>query len=81
MGKYRDNPGALASLVRADAVHRDLYIDQELFELEMQHLWRNTWIYVGHESQVPGSGDYYTTQIGVSPSFCCAMPTERCACS
>ena len=67
MGKYRDNPASIAALVRPDAIHRDLYIDQELFELEMQQLWRNTWIFVGHDSQVPRSGDYYTTQLGLQP--------------
>ena len=41
--------------MRETEVHRDLYIDQELFELEMEHLFANTWVYVGHESQVPKS--------------------------
>jgi benzoate/toluate 1,2-dioxygenase subunit alpha len=67
MGRYRDNPQAVRALVRPDGIHRDLYLDPELFELEMEHLWRNTWIYVGHDSQVPNSGDYYTTQIGREP--------------
>lgn len=67
MGRYRDNPQAIRALVRAEGVHRDVYLDPELFELEMQHLWRNTWIYVGHDSQVPSPGDYYTTQIGREP--------------
>jgi phenylpropionate dioxygenase-like ring-hydroxylating dioxygenase large terminal subunit len=67
MAKYRDNPASIVSLVRPDAVHRDLYIDPEVFELEMQQLWRNTWIFVGHDSQIPRSGDYYTTQLGLQP--------------
>ena len=67
MGRYHDNPRAIRALVRPDSVHRDLYVDQELFELEMAHLWRNTWVYVGHDSQVPGAGDYFTTQIGREP--------------
>ena len=67
MSKYRDNPEAIRALVREDCVHRDVYTDPELFELEMEHLWRNTWIYVGHASQVPRSGDYYTTRIGRTP--------------
>ncbi len=67
MGRYRDNPQAIRALVRPDSVHRDLYVDAELFELEMEHLWRNTWVYVGHDSQVPGAGDYFTTQIGREP--------------
>ena len=35
----------------------------ELFELEMERLWHSAWVYVGHDSQVPAAGDYYTTEI------------------
>jgi benzoate/toluate 1,2-dioxygenase alpha subunit len=64
---YRDNPRAIRSLVRPDCVHRDVYLDPELFDLEMEQLWRTTWIYVGHDSQVPNAGDFYTTQIAREP--------------
>jgi phenylpropionate dioxygenase-like ring-hydroxylating dioxygenase large terminal subunit len=33
----------------------------------MDRLFGRTWIYVGHESQVPEPGDYYTTQVGRQP--------------
>ncbi len=69
MSKYRGNRQAIEALVREGAVHRDLYIDQELFELEMEHLFANTWIYVGHESQIPNAGDYFATTIGAQPVF------------
>ena len=64
---YASNPQALHSLVRPDAVHRDLYISDELYELELERLWRNTWIYMGHDSQVPKPGDFYTANIAGSP--------------
>jgi len=64
---YRDQPEAIRALVREDAVHRDVYLSQELFDLEMERLWRNTWIYVGHDSQVPNVGDYYSTEIARQP--------------
>jgi phenylpropionate dioxygenase-like ring-hydroxylating dioxygenase large terminal subunit len=67
IGKYRGNRQAVAALVHETEIHRDLYVDQELFELEMEHLFANTWIYVGHESQVPNIGDYYSTTIGTQP--------------
>ena len=63
-GKYRGNPDAINALVRDTEVHKDAYIDQEVFELEMEHLFANTWVYVGHASQVPNKGDYYTTTVG-----------------
>lgn len=67
MGKYADDNARIGSLVRPDQVHRDVYCDQELFELEMQRLWGRAWIYVGHDSQVPKAGDYYTTDIAGQP--------------
>ncbi len=67
MGRYRDNPAAIRELVRPQAVHRDLYLDPELFELEMERLWRRAWVYVGHDSQVPAAGDFYSTTVGREP--------------
>lgn len=48
-------------------VHRTLYTDPEIFELELTHVWEATWIYIGHESQVPNPNDYLTTTIGRHP--------------
>ena len=67
MGKYRDDPRAIAGLVEDDQVHRDVYIDQEVFDLEMERLWSRTWIYVAHASQVPEPGDYFTTDVAGQP--------------
>ncbi|MGE8318615.1 MAG: aromatic ring-hydroxylating dioxygenase subunit alpha [Comamonas sp.] len=54
----------LAGMVRADSVHRSVYTDPRIFDLEMERIYGKAWIYVGHESQVPGTGDYHTTRLG-----------------
>ena len=54
----------LKQLVRPDGVHKCVYTDPEIFGLEMQRVYGNAWIYVGHESQVPKGGDYHTTTLG-----------------
>ncbi len=64
---YTHNPSAVAALVREQEVHRDVYVNEEIFQLEMAHLFANTWNYVGHESQVPEVGDYFGTTIGTQP--------------
>jgi hypothetical protein len=64
MTRYRGNVEAVRNLVRETEVHRDVYIDDEVFQLEMEHLFANTWIYVGHDSQVSKPGDYFGTTIG-----------------
>ena len=67
MNRYRDDPAGIAALVRPDSVHRDVYCNPEVFDLEMERLWHRAWIYVGHSSQVPNAGDYYTTHVGREP--------------
>src|SRR6059058_1637041 len=65
--QYRGNPEALRALVQPDRVHRDLYISQEVFELEQEHFFANTWNFVGHDSQIPRAGDYITNEIAGRP--------------
>ena len=48
-------------------VHRSVFTDEALFELEMKHIFEGNWIYLAHESQVPNNNDYYTTYIGRQP--------------
>tara|TARA_R110000851_G_scaffold293427_1_gene448001 strand:+ start:28678 stop:30000 length:1323 start_codon:yes stop_codon:yes gene_type:complete len=61
---YRNNPDAVNALVRPAEVHKDLFISDEIFELEMTQLFANTWVYVGHDSQIPNTGDFFTTTVG-----------------
>ncbi|MEM9529716.1 MAG: aromatic ring-hydroxylating dioxygenase subunit alpha [Pseudomonadota bacterium] len=55
------------ALVHSDRVHKDIYTDPEIFDLEMARIWERSWIYVGHESQVAERGQYYATTIGRQP--------------
>jgi len=67
MSPYLNDPNSLQALVRPGEVHRALYLDPVVFDLEMRRLWRNTWIYLGHDSQVPNAGDFYTTEVAREP--------------
>jgi phenylpropionate dioxygenase-like ring-hydroxylating dioxygenase large terminal subunit len=53
----------LDRLVEPTRLHKRLYIDPAIFELEMERIWGQAWIYIGHESQVPQAGDFFTTNI------------------
>jgi benzoate/toluate 1,2-dioxygenase alpha subunit len=64
---YRGDPAAVRALVQRDRVHRDLYIDAELYALEQEHFFANTWNYVGHDSQLPNPGDYLRAEIAGQP--------------
>lgn len=43
------------------------YTSAELFELERERLFRRTWVYAGHESQLPGPGSFFTFDRTGSP--------------
>ena len=64
MSVYQNNPEAIRALVRPYEVHRDVYIDDDVFQLEMEHLFANTWVYAGHASQLPKPGNFLTTTVG-----------------
>jgi len=57
----------ISSLVLADHVHRSVYIDTGIFDLEMERIFGRAWVFVGHESLVKAPGDYYTFRIGKQP--------------
>lgn len=67
MNTHPDQPEAIRALVQDDRVHRDLYLSEELFALEQQHFFANTWNYLGHASQVPAAGDYLAVEIAGRP--------------
>ena len=57
----------LEDMVRESAVDRRVYVDPEIFELEMERIWGRAWIYVAHESQIPRPGDFFTTDLARQP--------------
>lgn len=54
-------------LIKEDKVHQSIYTDPDIFNLEMERIYGTSWVYVGHGSQIPNAGDYYTTTIGRHP--------------
>lgn len=67
MSDETQNPLAPEDLVQPDRVHKRVYTDPDIFELELERLWRRTWLFVGHESQVPQPGNYFATTLARQP--------------
>ena len=60
-------PNDLKALVREDRVHRSIYTDPDIFQLEMERIFARTWLFVGHESLVPNPGDFYCIDVAQQP--------------
>lgn len=54
----------MENLVREHAVHRAAYVDPAVFALEQERIFRRTWLYLAHESEVPRAGDFLLTRLG-----------------
>lgn len=65
--------GYLDSLLQKDKekglfrCKREMFTNEDLFELEMKHIFEGNWIYLAHESQLPNTNDYLTLHIGRQP--------------
>jgi phenylpropionate dioxygenase-like ring-hydroxylating dioxygenase large terminal subunit len=57
----------IAKLIEPGRVHRRVYTDPDLFDLEMERIFGRAWLFVGHTSQVPNPGDFITTDLGRQP--------------
>ncbi len=61
----RPASAGIASLVQPGRVNQRVYTDPDIFALEMERVFETTWIYAGHESEIPNPGDYIRTKIGL----------------
>lgn len=56
-----------SELLKEDQTHGSFYTDPRIFEDEMEKIFYRSWVFVGHESEIPKSGDFITRLIGRQP--------------
>ena len=50
-------------------IHRSAMTSPEILELERKHIFDRSWLYVGHDSEVPNPGDYQRRTVADRPLF------------
>jgi p-cumate 2,3-dioxygenase subunit alpha len=45
-------------------VHRSAFVSDEILRLEREKIFSRSWLYVGHESELPKPGDFVTRRVG-----------------
>lgn len=62
------SPGerALSGLVDLDRgfVSRELYVNPDIYQQELEQIYARAWLFVGHESMVPNPGDFVQSRMG-----------------
>jgi phenylpropionate dioxygenase-like ring-hydroxylating dioxygenase large terminal subunit len=54
------------SLVDVDTgtISREIFVDEQIYRLEINNLFSRAWLFVGHESQIPNPGDFFASRMG-----------------
>jgi phenylpropionate dioxygenase-like ring-hydroxylating dioxygenase large terminal subunit len=55
--------GVGQSLENAETLPREAYTSQAFFDLEAEKIFRKDWLCVGHVTQIPNVGDYFSVDI------------------
>ena len=45
-------------------VSREIFVNEELYRQELERIFARSWLLIGHESQVPKPGDFFTSSMG-----------------
>lgn len=48
-------------------VANEMYEDPALFDEEMEKIFKNTWVWVAHDSEIPDKGSFTLSQVGLEP--------------
>lgn len=43
---------------------REIFVDQDIYRQEQREIFSRSWLFVGHESQIPNPDDYYVSRMG-----------------
>jgi len=63
----QEQQGGFEHLYRPGKVHSAIYTSPEVFEAEIERIFHRTWLYIGHESEVPEPGSFQTRTMGRQP--------------
>ena len=55
------------ALIHQDRIHGSLYTSEAIFKDEMKRIFREGWVYVAHESEIPNRGDFVRRRIAGDP--------------
>src|SRR5438067_13500542 len=51
------------------AYHRSALTSEEIYRAEIERIFNRSWLYVGHESEVPERGDFVRRTVATRPLF------------
>ena len=50
--------------LRAGEISREIFVNEDIYQEELEQVFGRAWLYVGHESQIPNPGDFFVSSMG-----------------
>src|ERR1700737_4007232 len=55
----------------AGRVSREIFVNDEIYREELERVFARSWLFVGHESQIPNPGDFFVSSMGEESVILC----------
>ncbi len=68
-----DNHGYRPGLVdlKAGQISREIFVNEAIYQEELERVFARAWLFVGHESQIPNPGDFAVSGMGEESVILC----------
>jgi phenylpropionate dioxygenase-like ring-hydroxylating dioxygenase large terminal subunit len=57
--------------LKAGRISREIFVSEAIYREELERVFARAWLFVGHESQIPGPGDYVVSGMGEESVILC----------
>ena len=57
--------------MKSGKVSREIFVNEEIYADEQEQVFTRSWLFIGHESQVPKPGDYFVSCMGEESVILC----------
>jgi phenylpropionate dioxygenase-like ring-hydroxylating dioxygenase large terminal subunit len=55
----------------AGQISREIFVNDEIYREELERVFARSWLFVGHESQIPNPGDFFVSAMGEESVILC----------
>jgi nitrite reductase/ring-hydroxylating ferredoxin subunit len=52
-------------------ISREIFVDEAIYREELERVFTRSWLYVGHETQIPNPGDFFVSGMGEESVILC----------